>query len=102
MIFSGMRSSHSADVVVREHSPSHLDVFFSVVGRRCEGCNYHFILLPDHLFNITMVGKVSFLCFSYDLSHHTPHPFVPNLQLICLIGYMLVPFFLFLSLTHYQ
>ena len=37
----------------------------------------------------------SFLCFSYDLSHHTPHPFVLNLQLVYSTGYMLVSFFPF-------
>ena len=109
MIFLWIRSSHSVLVLVREDSPSCLDVFFSAAGRSGEGCNYHFILLPHHLFNITLLGKMFsfsqqiFSCFSYDLSHHTPHPFMLNLQLVCSIGYMLVSLlFFFLFLTHYQ
>ena len=80
MIFLWIRSSHSVLVLVREDSPSCLDVFFSAAGRSGEGCNYHFILLPHHLFNITLLGKMFsfsqqiFSCFSYDLSHHTPYP----------------------------
>ena len=60
MILAGIRSSHSADVLVllKEGPLSCLDVFFPVVWRRCEGHNYHFILLPHHLFHITPVGKM--------------------------------------------
>ena len=99
MIFSGIRSSYSADVVVREDPPSHLNVFFLLLGEDVKVtflfcCLTIFSILPWWVKSSPFLDK-SFLCFSHDLSHHTPHPFVLNLQLVYSIGYMLVSFFPF-------
>ena len=59
-------------------------------------CLAIFLILPWWVKCSPFLDK-SFLCFSYNLSHHTPHPFVLSLQLVYSIGYMLVSFFLCLS-----
>ena len=57
-------------------------------------CLTIFLILPWSVKCSPFLNK-SFLCFSYNLSHHTPHPFVLNLQLVYSIGYMLVSVFPF-------
>ena len=107
MIFPGIRSSCSAGVLffVREDPPSCLDVFFSAVGRSGEVvitilfCCLAILLILTWWVKCSPFLNKSFLCFSQDLSHHSPHPFVLNLQLVYSISYMLVSFFPFFLLN---